>query len=75
MQGTGLGRTLFEQALDWFGDRTVLLGVWSENLKAQRFYTHYGFQKVGEYLFMVGATADPEFILRRERPGRVRPAR
>lgn len=75
MQGTGLGRTLLEETLDWFGDRTVLLGVWSENLKAQRFYAHYGFERVGEYMFMVGATADPEFILRRERPGRVRPRR
>jgi len=75
MQGTGLGRLLFERALDWFGDRTVLLGVWSENLKAQRFYAHYGFEKVGEYLFMVGGTADAEFILRREPPGWARPAR
>jgi GNAT superfamily N-acetyltransferase len=65
MQGAGLGRVLFERALDWFGDRTVLLGVWSENLKAHRFYAHYGFEKVGDYLFMVGATADKEFILRR----------
>jgi ribosomal protein S18 acetylase RimI-like enzyme len=75
MQGAGLGRSLFERALDWFGDRTVLLGVWSGNLKAQRFYTHYGFEQVGEYRFMVGATADEEFILRRERPGRAGLAR
>jgi ribosomal protein S18 acetylase RimI-like enzyme len=75
MQGTGVGRMLFERALDWFGDRTVLLGVWSENLKAQRFYARYGFEQVGEYLFMVGDTADREFILRRERPGQARPPR
>ena len=64
-QGTGLGRELIERALAWFGDRPVLLGVWSENLKAQRLYAHYGFEKVGEYFFMVGMFADPEFILRR----------
>jgi diamine N-acetyltransferase len=64
-QGTGLGRALIEQTLDWCGARTALLGVWGENLKAQRLYAHYGFEKVGEYRFMVGSTADHEFILRR----------
>jgi ribosomal protein S18 acetylase RimI-like enzyme len=64
-QGTGLGRALFERALDWLGDRPVLIGVWSENLKAQRFYAHYGFERVADYTFMVGQTADAEFILRR----------
>ena len=67
-QGTGLGRALLERALDWLGDRPVLIGVWSENLQAQRFYAHYGFERVAGYSFMVGQTADAEFILRRERP-------
>jgi len=74
LQGSGVGRALFEQALRWFDQRTVLLGVWSENLKAQRFYAHYGFQKVGEYTFMVGSTADKEFILRRAPPEQESPA-
>lgn len=64
-QGSGLGRALIERTIDWFGGRTALIGVWSENLKAQRLYAHYGFEKVGEYRFMVGSTADHEFILRR----------
>jgi ribosomal protein S18 acetylase RimI-like enzyme len=64
-QGTGLGRALLERALAWLGPRPVLIGVWSGNLKAQKLYRHYGFEPVGEYLFMVGKTADPEFILRR----------
>ena len=64
-QGTGLGRLLLERSLAWLGPRPILIGVWSENLKAQRFYAHYGFEKVGEYKFMVGLFADPEFILRR----------
>jgi ribosomal protein S18 acetylase RimI-like enzyme len=64
-QGIGLGRDLLERALGWLGARPVLLGVWSENLKAQRFYARYGFETVGEYHFMVGSFADPEFIMRR----------
>jgi len=64
-QGMGLGRILLERSLDWLGARPILIGVWSENLKAQRLYGRYGFEKVGEYKFMVGLFEDPEFILRR----------
>jgi ribosomal protein S18 acetylase RimI-like enzyme len=64
-QGTGLGRILLERSLDWLGARPILIGVWSGNLKAQRLYGHYEFEKVGEYTFMVGLFEDPEFILRR----------
>jgi diamine N-acetyltransferase len=65
----GWGGKLFQTVLDWLernGPRTLWIGVWSENLGAQRFYGRYGFEKVGEYLFPVGKTNDHEFILRRE---------
>lgn len=64
----GWGGQLFQTVLDWQlrdGPRTLWIGVWSENLGAQRFYGRYGFEKVGEYLFPVGNTHDHEFILRR----------
>lgn len=64
----GLGARLFETALQWMlhdGPRALWIGVWSQNLGAQRFYARYGFEKVGEYQFPVGATRDHEFILRR----------
>ncbi|TYT23055.1 GNAT family N-acetyltransferase [Luteimonas viscosa] len=67
-QGGGYGRRLMDAAMDWLlreGPRTLWVGVWSDNLGAQRFYARYGFDKVGEYLFQVGATRDLEFILRR----------
>ena len=67
-QGAGLGQALFAQVLDWLqadGPRDVWIGVWSENLGAQRFYERHGFAKVGEYGFPVGRTVDREFILRR----------
>lgn len=62
------GGRLMQTALEWLerdGPRTLWIGVWSENLGAQRFYGRYGFEKVGAYLFAVGATRDHEFILRR----------
>ena len=67
-QNGGHGARLMDAAMDWLlrdGARTLWVGVWSENHGAQRFYGRYGFGKVGEYLFPVGATRDLEFILRR----------
>jgi ribosomal protein S18 acetylase RimI-like enzyme len=68
-QGAGLGRRLFEAVMTWLeadGPRPVWLGVWSENLGAQRFYARQGFEKVGEYGFAVGSVVDHEYILRRD---------
>jgi len=67
-QGRGVGRRLMEAALGWLEENRpgpLWLGVWSGNVKAQAFYARYGFEKVGEYEFPVGATRDHEFILRR----------
>jgi diamine N-acetyltransferase len=63
-----LGSQLMDAALNWLEAerRTPLyIGVWSENLGAQKFYGRYGFRKVGEYGFPVGETVDHEFILKR----------
>jgi GNAT superfamily N-acetyltransferase len=73
-QNGGMGARLFAAALAWLvkdGPRTVWIGVWSENVGAQRFYARRGFEQVGEYGFAVGESVDREFILRRriETPG------
>ena len=63
-----LGTRLMETGLEWLaaqGRSPLYVGVWSENYGAQRFYARYGFSKVGEYGFPVGATVDREFILKR----------
>ena len=67
-QGGGVGGCLFDAVMDWMTEQSppdLWIGVWSENLGAQRFYARRGFQKVGEYGFNVGRTVDREFILRR----------
>jgi len=67
-QNGGEGRRLMDTAMDWLlraGPRALWLGVWSENVGAQRFYARYGFHKVGTYEFPVGRVRDLEFILRR----------
>jgi diamine N-acetyltransferase len=66
-QGSGLGVRMLETALDWLEapGRRLWIGVWSENVGAQRLYARYGFAKVGEYEFAVGESRDHEFILSR----------
>jgi diamine N-acetyltransferase len=68
VQNSGWGRSLCDTALAWLerdGPRALWVGVWSENVGAQRFYARYGFQRVGDYEFPVGRVRDHEFILRR----------
>jgi diamine N-acetyltransferase len=67
-QGGGTGRRLFAEVLAWLerdGPRTLWIGVWSQNLGAQRLYARFGFETVGEYGFRVGRAIDRELILRR----------
>ncbi len=67
-QGQGLGKKLFEFALekaeqsscDW-----VWLGVWEHNYKAQKFYSKYGFEKFGQHEFAVGDKIDVDWLLKR----------
>jgi len=64
-----LGSRLMDAGLGWLeaqGRAPLYIGVWSENIGAQRFYARYGFNKVGEYGFKVGKTVDREFILKRQ---------
>ena len=68
LQGDGTGSRLLAEVLAWLetdGPRRLWIGVWSENLGAQRLYRRMGFEQVGEYEFIVGHTRDREFILRR----------
>jgi ribosomal protein S18 acetylase RimI-like enzyme len=69
-QGNGLGTRLLAAALEWLAEQSrapLYVGVWSENVGAQRLYARYGFEKIGEYDFPVGAQLDREFILKQVR--------
>ncbi|RMH94152.1 GNAT family N-acetyltransferase [Lysobacter pythonis] len=68
MQNGGWGAKLFAEAEHWMrrnGPAAIWVGVWSENLGAQRFYARHGYEKAGEYFYAVGAARDLEFILRK----------
>jgi GNAT superfamily N-acetyltransferase len=67
-QGGGLGSRLLAETLAWLekdGPRRIWIGVWSQNLGAQKLYARHGFEHVGTYEFPVGRVRDHEFILRR----------
>lgn len=67
-QNLRLGTRLMALGVEWLEAQRrapLYVGVWSQNLGAQRFYGRHGFNKVGEYGFPVGRTVDREFILRR----------
>ncbi len=71
-QGGGTGSRLLGEVLAWLErerPRTLWLGVWSENLGAQRLYRRHGFVVVGAYEFKVGKSRDHELIMRRPAGG------
>ena len=71
-QSAGIGSRLMENFMDWAiknGNPNLYLGVFSDNIDAQRFYDRFGFSKVGEYDFPVGSHLDREFIYERKSVG------
>jgi diamine N-acetyltransferase len=65
-KGRGVGLELMKTCLAEAarkGYETVWLGVWSENLPAQKFYEKLGFEKVGELPFKYGDGWATNFVL------------
>lgn len=65
--GAGVAPVLMDWALAEaraFGADDVVLSVYCDNVRAQRFYQRYGFTKVGDFFFMVGTHRDPEHLYR-----------
>ncbi len=55
--GSGLASTLMEVCLDEAkkrGFKTMYLGVWERNFRAQAFYRKWNFVRVGEHVFQMG---------------------
>lgn len=69
VQGSGLGKALFEHALEEakaIGVDAIWLGVWEENPKAIEFYTRQGFRAFGEHEFRIGNDVQRDILMRRE---------
>jgi ribosomal protein S18 acetylase RimI-like enzyme len=46
--------------------RTIWLGVWEHNHRAQRFYQKHGFEKVGTHIFQLGSDAQTDWVMERK---------
>ena len=67
--GTGAGEKLLNfccREARRKGFETIWLGVWEENLRAQKFYAKHGFRQVGTLTFPYGNTYGVNLVLQRD---------
>ena len=69
--GKGISHSLMKEAMGWiykFGNcNDIWLSVYSDNIRAQKFYQKYGFKFAREYGYIVGNSVDREFIYRKQK--------
>jgi GNAT superfamily N-acetyltransferase len=69
--GKGVAQALFQKAIDIAtirNARNLWLGVWEHNYRALAFYRKNGFVEFGRHVFMLGADAQTDIMMRRELP-------
>jgi diamine N-acetyltransferase len=67
MKGKRVGDALMKKCFDEArrkNYKSVWLGVWEENLLAQKFYQKYGFEKVGELQFPYADVIGTNYVLK-----------
>lgn len=66
--GRGVGQILMRACLDEArkaGHRTIWLGVWERNARAQAFYHKWNFRTVGEHVFQLGSDPQRDILMER----------
>ena len=66
-QGAGLAAVLMQWALDRAkarGAPELWLSVFTQNARARKFYSRYGFAEIAPYAFMVGDQPDEDILCR-----------
>jgi len=66
-QGQGVGRLLFDKALEIAKSKAVenlWLGVWEKNLKAIRFYEKNGFVAFDQHIFKLGDDKQTDIMMK-----------
>lgn len=69
VQGKSIGKLLMEASLRYASDKKydwIWLGVWEHNVKAQEFYTKWGFEKFSEHIFWMGDDAQTDWLLKKK---------
>lgn len=68
LHSQGIGKRLLDEAIRHAtaaGAKTLWLGVWEHNLKAQKFYAREGFSRVGDHPFVLGTDTQTDWIMQR----------
>ncbi|MES2964177.1 MAG: GNAT family N-acetyltransferase [Bdellovibrionota bacterium] len=66
--GHGAGAALMDRCLSLARDggfKTIWLGVWERNFRAQAFYKKHGFEVVGQHIFRLGTDDQLDLIMAR----------
>jgi ribosomal protein S18 acetylase RimI-like enzyme len=66
--GRGLGAALMQACIDEARRqdyRTLWLGVWEQNGRAQAFYRKWNFHEVGGHIFQLGADPQNDILMER----------
>ncbi len=67
--GSGIGNDLMQACIDEarsLGHRTIYLGVWEHNHRAQSFYFRWKFRVVGNHIFQMGDDPQLDWLMERE---------
>ncbi|HEV2704519.1 MAG TPA: N-acetyltransferase [Pyrinomonadaceae bacterium] len=70
--GRGVGEALMRACVEEAqrgAYRTVWLGVWERNWRAQAFYRRWGFREVGSHVFMLGEDVQTDLLMERALDG------
>jgi diamine N-acetyltransferase len=66
--GRGIGEQLMRACVDearQTGHKTLWLGVWERNGRAQAFYRKWNFRAVGEHMFQLGSDMQRDILMER----------
>ena len=66
--GRGVGEELMRACVDEArsaGYKTIWLGVWERNARAQAFYRKWDFRAVGEHIFQLGSDPQRDILMER----------
>lgn len=66
--GKGVGKALMANALDIAGElkkEIIWLGVWEKNQKAIEFYQRWGFEKFGQWEFLLGDDVQQDWLMKK----------
>ncbi|HMV51708.1 MAG TPA: GNAT family N-acetyltransferase [Blastocatellia bacterium] len=69
VQGSGVAGDLMQACLDEarsLGHRTIYLGVWEHNHRAQAFYFRWNFRVIGSHIFQMGSDPQLDWLMERD---------